>query len=94
MDSILSEDFYERLELAIEGQGKRIIEASRLALDWMPLASVLDLPGFRIYERVAIRMSNGDTLYEAAAGEYCLRWRLALRNPGNPSFRPPHLLGM
>lgn len=91
MNNILSEDFIESIFNTFEKQRGRILRAVALADEWSPNIVLQELPGSHTGDRIACRISNGDTLWQAAAGEYCLRWRMALRNP---VFDPPHLLGM
>ena len=41
--------------------------------------------------RLAVRIDAGRTPAEAAAREYCYRWKLALRSP---TFGVPHAIGL
>lgn len=65
------------------------MEAFRLFQSWCttPLCRV---PGMGTPDRLAIRIHLGRSVEEAAAREYCYRWRLALQSP---VFGVPHLLG-
>lgn len=49
------------------------------------------VPGMDTVIRLAVRISCGKTIEEAAAKEYLYRWSLALRSP---IFGVPHTMGM
>lgn len=49
------------------------------------------VPGMDTLYRLALRLSYGRSIEEAAAREYVYRWNLALRSP---VFGVPHTLGL
>lgn len=63
------------------------------------------VPGMDTIIRLAVRISHGKTIEEAAAAEYIYRWSLAIKAPGQcigaatrapciSIFGTPHLIGM
>jgi hypothetical protein len=64
-------------------------EACALLRSWtLPLPRV---PGCDTLYRLAVAIGVGRSIDEAAAREYCYRWRLALQSR---TFGVPHALGM